>query len=155
MYDKISPEAAWDAMGTGAAIYIDVRTSGEFASGHPEGAYHVPLMDTDPQTGAPGFNQGFVAEIQALVANLEESKPESPPLIVIGCQMGGRSRQACELLATQGVAHLADCSAGWGGQRDGYGRPMVAGWSTLGLPSSSAPADGHSWVDIKALTDDK
>jgi rhodanese-related sulfurtransferase len=152
MFERISPEAAWDAMGAGDAIYVDVRTSSEFNNGHPEGAYHVPLMEHDPSTGAPGFNPGFVEQMRVLAASVAQSRPEAPPKLVIGCQMGGRSRQACELLTMQGLANLADCSAGWGGQRDGYGRSMVAGWSTLDLPSASVALDGRSWPDIKALS---
>ncbi len=152
MYDTISPEAAWQAMSAGDAIYVDVRTTGEFNNGHPRGAYHVPLMETDSGTGAPGFNTGFVEQVKALASNLGQPKQETPPLLIIGCQMGGRSRQACELLSMQGLERLADCSAGWGGQRDGYGRPMVAGWRALELPTASETSEGHSWADVKALS---
>ncbi len=152
MFETITPQAAWQAMGAGDAIYIDVRTTAEFAAGHPEGAYHVPLMDADPRTGAPSFNSGFVQSVQALADTLGQKREQGQPMLVVGCKVGGRSRQACELLAMNGIDGLADCAAGWSGQRDGYGRPILPGWSLLGLPSAASAQEGRSWPEIQAIS---
>ncbi len=99
-------------------IYVDVRTEAEFAGGHPQGALNIPFNSPD-----------FLAVMQAKFA------PDSK--LVIGCQVGGRSARACMLLEGQGYQQLADQTGGWGGQRDGLGRVVVAGWLESGLPSGS------------------
>lgn len=64
----------------GGVQLIDVRTPGEYASGHVPGARSVPL----DQLGAP-------------VAGVDKSRP-----VVLVCQSGGRSSRAADLLAEAG-----------------------------------------------------
>ena len=155
MFDVISPEDACQAMGAGQTVYIDVRTTAEFVSGHPAGAYHVPLMDADPVTGVPGFNAAFTDQIGSLQRHLmaagDAAARGTTPLLILGCQVGARSNQACQLLAMAGVAPLADCAAGWSGQRDGIGRVIASGWQALELPTATAAEPGRSWPEIRAL----
>ena len=151
MYNNISPDAAWQAMTAQEAVFIDVRTTSEYVGGHPQGAFHVPLMDADPETHITGFNGGFVEEIRALQRHLGERVQGAAPLLIIGCQVGGRSRQACQLLAAEGIVGLADCGAGWIGQRDGMGRMAKPGWLAMDLPTATQAEPGRSWPDVRAL----
>jgi rhodanese-related sulfurtransferase len=108
------------------AVYLDVRTEGEFEAGHPAGARNVPVLVLDPATREPRPNPEFVATV-------ERTLPRSTKLIV-GCQAGGRSQHACELLAQAGWKDLTNVRGGFGGARDHSGRVVVPGWREAGLP---------------------
>ena len=95
--------------------YVDVRTEGEFETGHPAGSINIPLNSPD-----------FLAVMKA------HFKPDAR--LVVGCQLGGRSARACALLENNGYQQLADQTGGWGGQRDGLGRVVVPGWLDSQLP---------------------
>ena len=45
--EPISPQDAHDLMTREGYTYVDVRTEGEFANGHPEGAVNVPIASND------------------------------------------------------------------------------------------------------------
>src|SRR5438067_11938965 len=83
-----------------AAVYLDVRTVEEFEAGHPAGARNVPVVFFDPATRQPRPNRDFVAAVERIV-------PRAAKLLV-GCQSGGRSQRACELLAEAGFGDLAN-----------------------------------------------
>ncbi len=69
---------------------IDVRTDAEVARGIIAGARHIPLFSL-PQHSASLADAGS---------------------IVIYCQSGGRSAQACSYLAQQGIADLYNLAGG-------------------------------------------
>lgn len=73
---------------------IDVRTPAEFREVHVEFAKNVPLDQLDPQTIMGGRNGN-----------------SGEPLYVI-CQLGGRSRQACETFQRQGFANVVSVEGG-------------------------------------------
>lgn len=104
------------------AIYLDVRSIPEFAQGHPAGAFNVPLLHADPRTGQMRPNPEFLAVVKANFA------PETS--MVVGCKMGGRSQQACEILASAGFEDVTNVLGGWSGA------PQMgqAGWVQAGLP---------------------
>lgn len=79
-----------DVIAQGAVI-IDVRTPGEFAGGHPEGAVNIPL--------------------DQLEAKLSKIKAYKKPIIVC-CASGMRSARAKSFLANQGIQDLYD-AGGW------------------------------------------
>jgi rhodanese-related sulfurtransferase len=79
---------------TGGSRYLDVRSIPEFEQGHPAGAFNVPLLHLDPATGQMRPNPDFLPVVRA------NFPPDAP--MVIGCKMGGRSQQACEILASAG-----------------------------------------------------
>ncbi len=106
--------------------YLDVRTEPEFAGGHPAGAVNIPVVVPDPNTGQMMMNPDFLAVAQAHF-------PKDAPLVV-GCQAGGRSQRAAELLAQAGYANVVNMHGGFGGARDQTGRTVVAGWRECGLP---------------------
>jgi rhodanese-related sulfurtransferase len=95
-------------------IVIDVRTPGEYASGHLPGAHNVPLDDLD----------------RALPA-LKSAADRGDVLLV--CASGARSAQAQERLTRSGLtaAHLTGGTSAWTGaghdvQRPAEGRAVWA-----------------------------
>ncbi len=104
------------------ATYIDVRSVPEFQQGHPEGAFNVPLLHADPATRQMRPNPEFLAVVRA-------NFPADAKLM-IGCQMGGRSQQAAEILASAGYKDVANVLGGYGGA------PQMGhtGWVQAGLP---------------------
>lgn len=66
------------------AFVIDVRTAGEYASGHVPGAVNLPVDQVADGFSALDIPEG--AEVYAI------------------CQAGGRSARAASILAAQGVA---------------------------------------------------
>lgn len=115
------------------ATYVDVRSVPEFQQGHPEGAFNIPLLQLDPQTGQMRPNPEFVSVVKA----------NFPPdaTLVIGCQMGGRSQQACEVLSNAGFQDVANVLGGYGGA------PQMGhlGWAQAGLPLATAAAEGRGY----------
>jgi rhodanese-related sulfurtransferase len=114
------------------AVYLDVRTVEEFAAGHPAGAHNVPVLVLDPASREPRENADFVAVV-------ERELPRTTKL-VIGCQAGGRSQRACELLAQAGWTDVTNVQGGFGGARDRMGRVVVPGWRDAGLPVETGAA---------------
>ena len=122
------------------ATYLDVRSIPEFQQGHAAGAFNVPLMHVDPQTRQMRPNPEFLAVVRA---NFSLEAP-----MVIGCQMGGRSQQACEILASAGFEDVANVLGGWGGA------PQMGhtGWVQAGLPveATAEPAREYDALQKKA-----
>ena len=120
------PEAYETLRADPAAVYLDVRTEAEFEAGHPAGARNVPVVFFDPATRQPRPNAEFITTVERHV-------PRTAKLLV-GCQSGGRSARACELLAQAGFTDLTNVRGGFGGAHDQSGRVVVPGWREAGLP---------------------
>ena len=135
---RISPQQALDAMRAGA-VYVDVRTPEEFADGHPEGAYNVPVALSSGGTMTP--NEDFLSTMKAHFAPGVK--------IVLGCRSGGRSLRAAHALAAAGYTDVVDQRAGWDGARDPFGQLVEPGWGRAGLPAATTPAAGRSWPELK------
>ena len=117
---------------TPKALYLDVRTEGEFAGGHPEGAINIPVVFIKgPGQMTP--NPEFLEIAEQILAR-------DTPLIV-GCLSGGRSARACEMLEEAGFEDLVNVLGGFGGQRDQSGAVVVVGWRDEGLPVSQEVGD--------------
>jgi rhodanese-related sulfurtransferase len=130
---QTTPPDAWRTLQEQPdAVYLDVRTQGEFDAGHPAGARNVPVLVLDPVTQQPRPNPDFVATV-------ERELPRATKLLV-GCQAGGRSQHACELLAAAGWRDVTNVRGGFGGARDQGGRVVVPGWEAAGLPVETGPA---------------
>jgi len=139
---QVTPREAYELLEQDpGAIYLDVRTEGEFEAGHPAGARNVPVVLVDPVARQPVPNPDFVAIVKRHLA--------SDTRLVVGCQSGGRSQHACELLARAGYTDLANVWAGFGGARDQTGR-IVAGWAAAGLPVEEGQPAGRCYNDLKA-----
>ena len=124
----ITVQQAHQEQGTGAK-YLDVRSIPEFEQGHPQGAFNVPLMHADPQTRQMRPNPEFLDVVRA-------NFPTDTKL-VIGCQMGGRSAKAAEMLANAGYHDVANVLGGYGGAPQ-FGH---VGWTQAGLPVETTAAD--------------
>ncbi|MFN8627199.1 MAG: rhodanese-like domain-containing protein [Candidatus Binatia bacterium] len=133
---QITPAEAYRLLESGYR-YIDVRTETEFAAGHPVGAANIPFALLDPRTRQMAPNPDFVRVVEAHFAR-------AAPLIV-GCQSGGRSQHAAELLVRAGYTAVANMQGGFGGARDGAGREVLAGWAQSGLPvcAECPPRDAY------------
>jgi rhodanese-related sulfurtransferase len=114
------------------AVYLDVRTEGEYEAGHPAGARNDPVLTLDPGTREPRPNPDFVAAV-------ERELPRTTKLVV-GCQAGGRSQHACELLAQAGWTDVTNVRGGFGGARDQTGRGVIPRWRDAGLPDETGAA---------------
>jgi rhodanese-related sulfurtransferase len=116
------------------SIYVDVRSQMEFERGHPAGAVNIPLLDHDARSGMMAPNPDFVHVMQANFA------PDTA--LLIGCQVGGRSMRAAQMLETFGFTNVTNVRGGYGGMRDPSGRPVDAGWADSNLPcETGAPGD--------------
>ena len=129
-----SPEEVQSLVAEGYA-YVDVRTEAEFDSGHPPGAFNVPVT----LAGAP--NPEFVAVLERAFG--KDAK------LVLGCKAGPRSHRAAELLAAAGFTDLVEMPAGMAGGRDAFGRALP-GWAQSGLPVEMGAPAGQRYSDVKA-----
>lgn len=121
--------------------YVDVRSVPEFDAGHPAGAVNVPLLHRDPRTGQMVPNPEFVGVMKTHFA------PEAR--LLIGCQVGGRSAQAAQLLAGLGFQDVSNVLGGYGGAPDG----SAEGWIAAGLPvETTAPERTYDALRAKHTT---
>jgi rhodanese-related sulfurtransferase len=107
---------------SGSLLLIDVRTPGEYARLHAQGAHSVPLDRLNPD------------ELQAMRNRLDE------PLYVI-CQSGARAARACEQLADAGVTDVYSVAGGtvaW----EKAGLPVERGAGTISLERQARIAAG-------------
>jgi len=135
---RISPQEANEKLAEGWT-YVDVRTTEEFADGHPAGAVNVPLMLAGGGGMAP--NADFVRVMSA--AFPKDAK------IVCGCKVGGRSLRAAQALVAEGFTNVLDQRAGWDGARNPFGQVTEPGWSRVGLPTEQGQPAGRSWEEMK------
>jgi len=135
---RVSPDEALSLVDGDGWAYVDVRSVPEFESGHPRGAYNVPIAHLGPMGMSPN---------PAFLSVMEKTFPKDSKL-VIGCKTGGRSLQASVMLLAAGFRNVVDQRAGFQGGIDPAGRPE-AGWGPKGLPSSRTAEPGRSWDDLK------
>lgn len=121
-------------------IYLDVRSVREFEAGRPPGAINIPISEINPSTGQIEFNTNFL-----LVVNLKI--PHSAKVIV-GCQVGGRSARACEILRAEGYTNVVNMLGGFGGVPGPGGQIAEPGWSTSGYPIEKGDAGERSYQSI-------
>ena len=127
------------------STYVDVRSIPEFAQGHPAGAVNVPLLHRDEDTGQMIPNRDFVAIIRANFP--------SDARLLIGCQVGGRSAQAAQLLEASGFTDVSNVLGGYGGARDPMtGAMRVEGWVQAGLPVETEAEPGASYERMESRT---
>jgi rhodanese-related sulfurtransferase len=135
MFETTTPDGAKALLDSGEGwIYLDVRTVEEFASGHPPDAHNVPLAFADPGRGMV-MNERFVAVVKKLFP--------ADARLVVGCAAGGRSAKACQILAAEGYAKLANMHGGFGGA------PDQAGWASCGLPVERECPPERSWAGLR------
>jgi rhodanese-related sulfurtransferase len=142
MIQELPPKACHDLREADPSILlIDVRSPDEFAGGHPQGAFNVPVafMGGGGMRPNPDFQR--VVEVVA---------PDKTKRLVLSCASGGRSMHACQLLEQAGWRELINLRGGWSGERGGpTGGMTQPGWSASGLPSSRDPGD-RGWTTLQA-----
>ena len=124
------------------STYVDVRSQAEFEDGHASGAVNIPLLDRDPGSGQMMPNPDFVRVMQA-------NFPSDAKLL-LGCQVGGRSMRASQMLASFGFTDVANVKGGFGGLRDPMGRTVEPGWEESGLPVESGVPAGRGYTELAA-----
>jgi rhodanese-related sulfurtransferase len=135
------------ALQTEGYTYVDVRSSPEFAEGHPAGALNIPLLELDPDTGQMLPNPDFVRVLQA------HFPPDAK--LLVGCQVGGRSARAAQMLEAMGFTTVVNVRGGFGGARDPFsGRILDPGWTDAGLPVETGQPTGRRYADLAAGPDD-
>ena len=128
------------------ATYVDVRSSGEYAQGHPAGAVNVPLLEPDEHTGQMQPNPDFARVMRANFA--------ADATLLIGCAVGGRSARAAAMLESFGFRDVANVKGGFSGLRDPFGRVVDPGWAEAGLPVEIDAPAGQRYEDLVAKADD-
>jgi len=122
----------------GGSMYVDVRSTEEFAHGHATGAVNVPLLEPDEDTGVMLPNPDFVRVMKA------NFPPDAP--LLIGCQSGGRSARAARMLETFGYTNITNILGGFCGGQD-------PGWEPSGLPSTTAASPHQHYAALLAAAD--
>jgi rhodanese-related sulfurtransferase len=144
MIKQISVTEAHTLQQSGAK-YVDVRSTGEFADGHPAGAVNVPIFEPNEDSGQMTPNTDFVRVMKATFA------PDTR--LLVGCQVGGRSVRAAQVLASFGFSDVSVVRGGFGGARDPMGRTVDPGWADSGLPVAAGADDGGAYGDLLAKAD--
>ncbi|MBM4254275.1 MAG: rhodanese-like domain-containing protein [Deltaproteobacteria bacterium] len=138
---QLTPQQAHDLMQKDTAvIYLDVRTVPEFSAGHPQRGINIPAFFFQ-QPGQPSPNPDFVKVVEANVAK--------DAVIVVGCQAGGRSQRAADMLDKAGYSNVSNVMGGFGGGQDQAGKPL-AGWRDTGLPVTTDNGEGASYTSLAA-----
>jgi rhodanese-related sulfurtransferase len=139
---RLSAREAYALVSEHGYAYLDVRAVPEFDTGHPPGAYNVPLL-TPRAGGGMDENAHFVAEVRAALSGVSK--------VVVGCASGVRSLRAAELLGAAGFPELVEQRAGIEGVRDPFGRMREKGHRAEGLPLSTRAEPGRSHAEIRVL----
>ena len=128
---RIDAERAAELMSADSGyVFIDVRMEHEYAQGHVPNARNIPVMVKGRGGVGIELNNGFVQSVTSLF----------PPdaRIILGCQKGGRSNKAAELLSEAGYTNLHDMRGGLIGETDPLGNVTFPGWTARGLPITRA-----------------
>ena len=124
---QINPQQANEILqNDNTAVYLDVRTEAEFRNGHVPGAKNIAVVLPDPSTRRMALNPEFLKAVEATYGK------DTP--IICGCQAGGRSQHAAELLERAGYTNVSNMQGGFGGARDPMGRIIAPGWAQCNLP---------------------
>lgn len=141
---QITVEEAHQALNGGSGVvYIDVRTPGEFDQGHPPGAINIPVVYPDPATRRMTPNTDFLGVVERHV--------EKSAVVIVGCQMGGRSQFAAEQMVGAGYADVSNMQGGFSGAKSPMGEVAVAGWLQHGYPVETGASAGASYEELKKL----
>lgn len=137
---QMEPPQAKAAMDeTEGSVYLDVRTEMEFAQGHATGAINIPVVF--PAAGGMMPNPDFPSVIQNIL-------PDKDQTIFCGCQVGGRSQMAAEMLSQLGYTNLVNIQGGFGGLVQN-GVLVVTGWRDSGLPVETDVNEANSYESFK------
>jgi rhodanese-related sulfurtransferase len=140
---QVTPPQANDLMQQDpTVIYLDVRTVPEFTNGHPQRGINIPAFFFQAP-GQPVPNPDFLKVVEANISK--------DAAVIVGCQAGGRSQRAADLMAQVGYTNVSNMQGGFGGGQDQMGR-SVTGWRDSGLPVSTDNSEKVSYVSLAAKT---
>ncbi len=143
MIKQVTPREAHDLRSGGEPYeYLDVRTCEEFSQGHAPGAKNVPVMGQDPNTGQMFPGPAFAPVVEGNFAK--------DARILVGCQAGGRSMMAAQMMESLGYAKVHNVVGGFGGQFDALGELVQEGWAMLGLPIEHGGDDNYATLRVNA-----
>jgi rhodanese-related sulfurtransferase len=134
-HERLSAAEAHRLMVEQGYAYVDVRSEEEFAQGHPQGAYNIPLKLRTAQGMVE--NARFVEVAAAALG--KDAK------LIVGCGSGPRSKAAAEKLIAAGFGSVVEQRAGFSGGRDAFGRAVEPGWQAAGLPCAVEPEPGRAY----------
>ncbi len=138
---QLTPQQAHALMQqNGNNIYLDVRTEPEFTAGHPQKGINVPAFFFQAP-GRPAPNPDFLKITEAAIPK--------DATIIVGCQAGGRSQRAADLMVQAGYTNVSNMMGGFGGGQDQAGN-AIPGWRDSGLPVSTDNGDGVSYASLAA-----
>lgn len=130
----ISSHEAWQMLQDNPkCLLVDVRSHMEFLFiGHPVGALNVAWID-EPDWNV---NPNFVREIkQLMLGGLSHSTSGGNVPVLLICRSGKRSKEAGELLLSEGVSDVYNIADGFEGELDEqHHRSTLGGWRFAGLP---------------------
>ena len=139
---QVDVRRAHELQSNGGYTYIDVRSVPEYEKGHPTGAHNVPLLHFDSASGRMQPNQDFLRVVQA-------NYPPGSKLL-IGCQVGGRSSQAAQILASSGYSDVSNVVGGFGGSLDrATGQILAEGWLQANLPVETVGTPDATYSDLQ------
>ncbi len=128
----ISSQRGYEIQQQKGSLLVDVRSHMEFLFiGHPVGAINIPWID-EPDWN---INPNFVREIrQLLLGGLSHESHSNVPIVLI-CRSGKRSKEAGDLLISEGFTTVYNIEDGFEGELDdNHQRSTLAGWRFEGLP---------------------
>ena len=128
----LSPNEAWNIIKENSDCFlVDCRTSAEWSLvGIPDlDSLGKKVLFVEWQTfPTMEKNPRFLQEIS-------ETNLEKKSKIIFLCRSGARSRSAAEFLTSQGYESCFNCSEGFEGSHDNFGRRSnVNGWKFHNLP---------------------
>lgn len=140
---QVDQNEAFEMLSGGTAdVYLDVRSTPEFLQGHPQGAFHVPLLEVDPASGMMQPNPDFLRVVMAAF--------ESERRIVVGCRSGQRSDRAAALMMEHGYKDVWNVRGGFGGEHDPFGRKLGPSWVERGLPVEAGDGGDRGFPALKS-----
>lgn len=140
---RVSAKEADELVRNEGYVYLDVRSIPEFESGHPTGAYNIPIMHQTAAGMQPNNEFMFVVE-----ATFDKDTK-----IVVGCRSGNRSLRAAQILVEAGFVEVVDQRAGLAGARDAFGQLREPGWVSAGLDMSTEPHPERSYESLRPRND--
>lgn len=87
MYNRVSPEEAYELLHSGEWTLLDVRSKDEYNTGHLDGAVNIPLP---------------------MLAGISNSFPDMDTKLIIYCHSGARSARAAKFLDNYGYTNIID-----------------------------------------------
>ena len=138
-FETTDPAGAQELLASDQEVRVlDVRSPGEFAGGHVEGAYNVPLLFMTSLGMRP--NPDFAAAV-------ERHFPSHTRLVVV-CKAGIRSVHACEVLTGLGYDRLVNLHGGMVAATDRFGNVTEPGWQLCGFDTTQEASAGRTWEEL-------